>query len=132
MMTQNWLISKVKQWPMAKLLPYARNARIHSEAQVGQIAASIKEFGFTNFRSLGRYCRLKSVYCWSALNRFLFPRRWGGHQFGQLRFGHRWGIQKRREPLHLFFVHREPHLIQAVLSHRQCFYLLRTGHESGL
>ncbi len=30
------------------LIPYARNARTHSEAQVGQIAASIKEFGFTN------------------------------------------------------------------------------------
>lgn len=30
------------------LTPYARNARTHSEAQVGQIAASIKEFGFNN------------------------------------------------------------------------------------
>ena len=30
-----------------ELIPYARNARTHSEAQVGQIAASIKEFGFT-------------------------------------------------------------------------------------
>jgi DNA modification methylase len=30
------------------LIPYARNARTHSDAQVAQIAASIKEFGFTN------------------------------------------------------------------------------------
>ena len=30
------------------LIPYARNARTHSEAQVAQIAASIREFGFTN------------------------------------------------------------------------------------
>ena len=30
------------------LIPYARNARTHSEAQVAQIAASIKEFGFLN------------------------------------------------------------------------------------
>lgn len=30
------------------LVPYARNARTHSEAQVDQIAASIREFGFTN------------------------------------------------------------------------------------
>lgn len=30
------------------LIPYARNSRTHSEAQVAQIAASIKEFGFTN------------------------------------------------------------------------------------
>lgn len=30
------------------LIPYARNSRTHSDAQVAQIAASIKEFGFTN------------------------------------------------------------------------------------
>ena len=30
------------------LIPYARNARTHSEDQVAQIAASIAEFGFTN------------------------------------------------------------------------------------
>lgn len=33
---------------VADLIPYARNARTHSDAQVAQIAASIKEFGFTN------------------------------------------------------------------------------------
>lgn len=32
----------------ADLIPYARNSRTHSEQQVSQIAASIKEFGFTN------------------------------------------------------------------------------------
>lgn len=30
------------------LIPYARNSRTHNEAQVAQIAASIKEFGWTN------------------------------------------------------------------------------------
>jgi DNA modification methylase len=30
------------------LIPYARNARTHSDAQVAQIAASIREFGFVN------------------------------------------------------------------------------------
>ena len=30
------------------LIPYAMNSRTHSEAQVTQIAASIKEFGFLN------------------------------------------------------------------------------------
>jgi len=34
--------------PIGELIPYARNSRTHSEAQVAQIAASIKEFGFTN------------------------------------------------------------------------------------
>ena len=32
----------------AELIPYARNARTHSEQQISQIAASIKEFGFNN------------------------------------------------------------------------------------
>ena len=44
----SWLADKIEQWPTAKLLPYARNARTHSEEQVAQIAASIAEFGFTN------------------------------------------------------------------------------------
>jgi hypothetical protein len=47
-MTISWLADKIEQWPTAKLLPYARNARTHSDAQVAQIAASIAEFGFTN------------------------------------------------------------------------------------
>lgn len=32
----------------ADLIPYVNNSRTHSEAQVKQVAASIKEFGFTN------------------------------------------------------------------------------------
>ncbi|TDQ41877.1 site-specific DNA-methyltransferase [Tepidicella xavieri] len=44
----NWLADKIEHWPTAKLIPYARNARTHSEEQVVQIAASIAEFGFTN------------------------------------------------------------------------------------
>ena len=30
------------------LIPFAKNARTHSDAQVAQIAASIREFGWTN------------------------------------------------------------------------------------
>ena len=33
---------------VADLIPYARNSRTHSDAQVAQVAASIREFGFTN------------------------------------------------------------------------------------
>jgi DNA modification methylase len=33
---------------VAALVPYARNSRTHSDAQVAQIAASIREFGWTN------------------------------------------------------------------------------------
>ena len=34
--------------PLAELIPYARNPRTHSDAQVDQIAASMVEFGWTN------------------------------------------------------------------------------------
>src|SRR5687767_8533518 len=39
---------KVEYRPVAALIPYARNARTHSDVQVAEIAASIREFGFTN------------------------------------------------------------------------------------
>jgi DNA modification methylase len=38
----------VEHWPLDRLIPYARNARTHSEDQVAQIAASIVEFGWLN------------------------------------------------------------------------------------
>ena len=38
----------IEQWPIDKLIPYGRNPRTHSEAQVGQIAGSIQTFGFNN------------------------------------------------------------------------------------
>ncbi len=39
---------QVQLWPIERLLPYARNARTHSDEQVAQIAASIVEFKWTN------------------------------------------------------------------------------------
>lgn len=39
---------KIKRTSVESLIPYARNSRTHSDAQVAQIAASIAEFGFTN------------------------------------------------------------------------------------
>ncbi|MEN9493450.1 MAG: hypothetical protein RJA63_3899 [Pseudomonadota bacterium] len=39
---------QVEMRPIAALLPYVRNARTHSDAQVAQIAASMVEFGWTN------------------------------------------------------------------------------------
>lgn len=37
-----------ENYPVDKLIPYARNSRTHNDEQVAQIVASIKEFGFTN------------------------------------------------------------------------------------
>lgn len=39
---------QVEQIGIETLIPYANNARTHSDAQVAQIAASIREFGFNN------------------------------------------------------------------------------------
>jgi DNA modification methylase len=41
-------VSEIKMVSVDKLIPYARNARTHSDQQVSQIASSIKEFGFNN------------------------------------------------------------------------------------
>jgi ParB-like chromosome segregation protein Spo0J len=42
------LADKIVMRPIGALIPYARNARTHCPEQVAQIAASIREFGFTN------------------------------------------------------------------------------------
>lgn len=44
----SWPADKTERRPVGELLPYARNARTHSDAQVAQIAASIKEWGWTS------------------------------------------------------------------------------------
>jgi DNA modification methylase len=39
---------QIERWPIARLIPRVNNPRTHSRQQVAQIAASIKEFGWTN------------------------------------------------------------------------------------
>jgi ParB-like chromosome segregation protein Spo0J len=39
---------EIKYLLIDELIPYSRNPRTHSEEQIAQIAASIREFGFTN------------------------------------------------------------------------------------
>ena len=39
---------QIKMVQASDLVPYAMNSRTHSQSQVSQIAASIREFGFTN------------------------------------------------------------------------------------
>src|SRR6185437_5728512 len=43
----DWPADKVERWLIDRLVPYARNARTHSGAQVAQIAGSIREWGWT-------------------------------------------------------------------------------------
>lgn len=42
------LPDRLERLPIERLIPYANNSRTHSDEQVAQIAASIREFGFTN------------------------------------------------------------------------------------
>jgi DNA modification methylase len=44
---KEWPADKVERRKVSDLIPYARNARTHSDAQVAQIAASISEWGWT-------------------------------------------------------------------------------------
>src|SRR3569623_2096707 len=39
---------QIELCPLDRLIPYARNARSHSDEQIALIAASITEFGFVN------------------------------------------------------------------------------------
>lgn len=41
------MAKRLEMWPLDRLRPYERNARVHSDEQLQQIAASIREFGFT-------------------------------------------------------------------------------------
>jgi DNA modification methylase len=46
-MTAPWPADRVKRMRLASLVPYARNARTHSDSQVDQLAKSIEHWGFT-------------------------------------------------------------------------------------
>lgn len=37
----------IEIWDISRLIPYARNSRTHSDAQISQLAASIKQWGWT-------------------------------------------------------------------------------------
>lgn len=42
------MAQRIVNWAIERLIPFARNPRTHSDAQLAQIAASIAEFGFNN------------------------------------------------------------------------------------
>ena len=45
---ENWPADQVERWQLDRLVLYSRNARIHSSTQIDQIAASMRERGWTN------------------------------------------------------------------------------------
>ena len=42
------MAERIEAWPVDRLIPYAGNARTHSDEQINKVAASMVEFGFTN------------------------------------------------------------------------------------
>ena len=87
----DWPADKVERWAVNRLIPFAKNARTHSDEQVAQIAASIREWGFaTQFwsagnqrhrlvssRALAAVTRLYRSDTLSGLTRFLVSRAIG-------------------------------------------------------
>ena len=47
MTSLRFLPEQIEQWPLARLKPYAKNARTHSDDQIAKIAASLVEYGWT-------------------------------------------------------------------------------------
>lgn len=47
MKPKSWPADKAERWPVAKLIPYARNARKHGPSQIAELADLIREFGWT-------------------------------------------------------------------------------------
>src|SRR3984893_5906419 len=45
--TRPWPADQPERWPIERLIPYATNPRLHTEADIDKIAASIVEFGWT-------------------------------------------------------------------------------------
>jgi ParB-like chromosome segregation protein Spo0J len=46
-MTLAFAPERIETWPLARLQPYAKNAKVHGADQVAKIAASMAEFGGT-------------------------------------------------------------------------------------
>src|SRR5258708_28246640 len=42
-----WPADAVERWPLERIIPNARNPRTHSDAQVAQLAGSMREWGWT-------------------------------------------------------------------------------------
>src|ERR1700730_18521383 len=43
-----WPADRLERWPIERLIPYANNARLHSEADLDKLAAAIRKWGWTN------------------------------------------------------------------------------------
>src|SRR5919109_918974 len=84
------LAERIERWPIDRLLPYERNPRTHSEAQVDQIAASMVEFGWTNPILIDENAGILAGH-----GRLLAARKLGLTEVPVIRFEHLSEAQKR-------------------------------------
>src|SRR5258707_7012146 len=45
--TRPWPADRVERWPIERLIPYANNPRLHSQADLEKLAAAIRKWGWT-------------------------------------------------------------------------------------
>lgn len=81
---------QIEAVPVDALIPYARNSRTHSDEQTAQIAASIREFGFTNPVLIGNDNDIIAGH-----GRVLAARKLGLETVPCLRLGYLSDAQKR-------------------------------------
>ena len=81
---------QIEQVAVSALIPYARNSRTHSDEQVAQIAASIREFGFTNPVLIDADSGIVAGH-----GRVMAARKLGLAEVPCLRLGHLSDTQKR-------------------------------------
>ena len=46
--TRPWPAEQVERWPIERVIPYASNARLHSEADIDKLVDSLRRWGWTN------------------------------------------------------------------------------------
>jgi ParB-like chromosome segregation protein Spo0J len=46
--TRPWPAERIEYWAIERLIPYANNARLHSEGDIDKLAAAIRKWGWTN------------------------------------------------------------------------------------
>jgi DNA modification methylase len=80
----------VEELPITGLKPFTRNARTHSKKQIHQIAASMREFGFTNPVLIDTDCRILAGH-----GRVAAAQELGWTHVPALRIGHLREEQKR-------------------------------------
>jgi ParB-like chromosome segregation protein Spo0J len=80
----------IENLAISDLVPYARNARTHSDAQVAQLAGSIREFGFCNPVLIDADGGIIAGH-----GRVLAARKLGMTELPCVRLGHLTAVQRR-------------------------------------